>query len=353
MTLRPALAAAVGLLLCGCADPVIFQTVHGTQVIAVQAEPPTARPGDSVSLELTYFDRTSFEDGGAGPKVEVLWLSGCHNPERDSPLSCLPALGRAARLAISARDGGAVSEDEARAIAESTGFGTEYQLEVPNVPVAARVRSAGALGYGISYVFYAVCRGKLMALPATPRRLPLACRDERGRNVPQRDFTLGYTAVFVFEQLTSRNPTVTGIELDGELVTRDACATDTDCRSSSALSYRCYEGSCLPEVARCAGECTPHRIRPLVPDEAAEPDATSVRAFEPPVRELVWVEYVGMGRVDRLESLIVERDGQRRDSYAAEWTAPQRAFERPVPFWTVVKDSRGGTTPSRVDLLLR
>lgn len=350
---RAARIATFGLTLCGCADPDTFQTVRGTQLIAVRAEPPTARPGGRVTLELTYFDRTSFEADGAGPGVEVLWLAGCHDPEGDSPRSCLPVLGRRAIAALRARDGEDDPEIDALALAENTAFGSEYQLHLPQTSVADRVRSPGSLGYGISYVFYAVCRGKLTALPPATHKLPLACRDERGRNVPKADFTLGYTAVFVFEQLTSQNPPVAGVELDGEPVTRDACTLDADCPTSSALTYRCFEGACLPEVARCAGDCSPHRVRPLVPADAAEPDPTSVRVGEPPMQELIWVEYIGMGRVDRLESLIGERSGERRDSYAAEWTAPQRAFDRPIPFWTVVKDSRGGTTPARVDLLVK
>jgi|GEM_PF-7066709 len=345
----------LGLLLAlgACGDPETFQTVRGTQLISVIADPPAARPGASVHLELSYFDRDSFETSSEGPGVEVLWIAGCHDPARDSPLSCLPKVARLAAGALGLRDGNE-TDVSAEEVAANTAFGTELMLQVPSDSVAGRVRGLGSIAYGISYVFYAVCRGHLQLLPAKARQVPLECRDENGQRVPNRDFTLGYTSVYVFDSISSANPKVDGVELDGELVTQSACETDADCAAaSSALGYRCFEGACVPEVRRCLDTCDSHRVRPRVPSDAAELDPTSVRVGEAPGRELLWVEYLGIGRFDRLESLISDRAGDRREQYSAEWTAPQNAFPRPVPIWTVVKDNRGGTTQSRIDVLLR
>lgn len=347
----------LGLLfaLSDCGDPETFQTVRGTQLISVRAEPPSAPPGSSVQLELSYFDRESFEASAADPEVEVLWLADCENPERDSPLACLPNWGRLARGALALRDGqgntGRVSAEE---LAESTAFGEQFRLQVSDDAVANRVRVPGSIGYGISHVLYALCRGHLELLPADARPVPLDCRDEDGKRVPQRNFTLGYTSVSIFDGLPGKNPTVDGIEFDGQLVTRAACKTEADCpRSPSGWMYRCFEGDCLPEVRRCGGECEPHRVQPRVASDAAELDPASVPVGAAPMRELLWVEYLGIGAFDRIESLISDREGRRRNSYAAEWTAPRKEFLRPVPIWTVVKDNRGGTTQSRIEVLLR
>src|SRR5690606_6960529 len=112
-------AALVSVALLGACEPESIQTIDGLTLIAVEASPPSANPGDRVELELTYFDPVSFVntmsgDGGLDDiqlddetePLQIAWFGGCHNPPRESATGCLPQLGEAAATAVELLEGG-------------------------------------------------------------------------------------------------------------------------------------------------------------------------------------------------------------------------------------------------------
>ncbi len=349
------LAYGIGLVaLSGC-EPPALQTLEGLTILSVEASPPTAQPGQDVQLRLHYFDRKSFElsldasdsSGDAGaPAAEapqVVWFGGCHNPPGDSALGCLPLFTELAEAAAAINDGADLSEIDPTVL-EQLGFGDQFTVHIPDTPVAERVRRAELIPFGVSFAFFAACRGQLVALDAARERIPVGCVDETGDTVDDDDFTIGYVTIYVYDDLVSEPPKVTGVKLDGERVESAGCDSDADCSElGNRLRYRCTQDQCVPRVKRCGNDCQSHQVAPIVDPASAELDPTTVSIGEEPKHELVWVNYHAVGTLDRRESLIFDRDGNESGGYAAEWTPPRRGGFV-APLFGVVRDSRGGST---------
>lgn len=350
-------ALLVGSLAMGCNEQTL-QSIEGLTVIAVEATPPTARPGDTVELEMTYFDPATLLTGGAEADAgtgeerkppQIVWFGGCHNPPGETATGCLPLLGEAAAVAASLSEGADPEALDPERLAE-LGLGPRFQVQIPNDSITGRERRPNLVPFGVSYVFFAVCRGELTALPEARERLPVGCVDDTGADVAEDDFVIGYTTIYVFEDIRSESPGVSGLLLNGERIAEASCEENTDCRElGDELSYSCRDERCLPRVAACDGACRALSFEPIVDSDAAELDTTTAPIGRPPQHELVWVKYYAVGGLDRLESLVFDRDGSRRESFAAEWTPPRRGGFT-APLFAVVQDSRGGTTPVRADV---
>jgi hypothetical protein len=364
---------AIGAVVCGC-EPQSIQTIEGLTVIAVEATPPSANPGDTVDLELTLFDPLTLApgddsdgnrdagtaDGGTGDddaeasdivQPQIAWFGGCHNPPRESATGCLPLLSDAATSAVEILRGGDTSDLDPELLAQ-LGFGPRFRMQIPNESVADRKRRPELVPFGISYAFFGVCRGEFTLLPEARERLPIGCVDETGEEVDDEDFVIGFTTIYVYDEIESRSPEVRGVELDGERVKTAECSSDDDCSSlGKELHYACRQDRCLPRVPVCKGSCDTMTLAPIIDEDVGELDPTSVAIGQEPKRELVWVRYYAIGALDREESLIMDREGKLRTRFAADWTPPRRSGVV-VPLFTVVQDSRGGTTPMRIDVLI-
>jgi hypothetical protein len=354
---RLMLALAVTLPCIGC-EPQKFRTLDELTLVAVEVSPPSAQPGDRVSLDLTLFDPKAPEWGGTAgdagaasdEELSIAWFGGCHNPPGESATGCLPLLGEAAATGVSLLEGGDPSEVDPTVLAQ-LGFGSHFEMQIPDEAVAARQRRPDLVPFGLSYAFFGVCRGEFTLLEEARERLPVDCVDASGASVGEEDFLLGFTTIYVFDELQSRSPEVNGVALDGERVQSAACATNADCAElGRALRYACENDVCLPSVPACSGSCDTRTVAPLVDAGVGELDPTSVPIGQAPRHELVWVKYYALGELDRTESLVMDRDGALRSGFAAEWTPPSRRGV--APLWTVVQDSRGGTTPVRTLVLV-
>lgn len=346
---------ALGFLLVLACEPQQFQTLEDLTVVAVEVSPPSANPGDTVSLELTLFDPLAVgsEPGDAGATEvvapQIAWFGGCHNPPGESATGCLPLLGDAASEGVKLLSGGDPSELDPDLV-DDLGVGPHFEVQIPHDPVSDRRRRPELVPFGVSYAFFAVCRGQFALLPEARERLPVGCVDERGHEVNERDFILGFTTIYVYDEIASHSPHVRGVALDGERVRTRSCDVDRDCAAlGRRLSYDCEASACVPVVPACSGDCSSLSFAPLVDANVGELDPTSVAIGAPPDRELVWVKYYAVGALDRTEALIADRAGNLRTRFAAEWTPPARGG-RVVPLWAVVQDSRGGTTPTRIDV---
>jgi hypothetical protein len=339
-------------------EPLAFQTLEKLTPIAVEVSPPTANPGDRVALDLTLFDpkargadTTSGDAGVSGEdELRIAWFGGCHNPPGESATGCLPLLADAAATGVDLLEGGDPSEVEP-ALLSQLGFGSHFEMDIPDASIASRQRRPDLIPFGVSYAFFGVCRGTFTLVPEERERLPIGCVDEDENPVSEDDFLIGFTTVYVYDELESEPPPVRGVALDGERVRRRECSIDADCDGlGERLRYACHEAVCLPRVPACQGACESLSLAPIVNAEVGELDPTSVRIGDPPKHELVWVKYYALGALDRTESLVMDRDGSLRAGFAAQWTPPRSRGA--VPLWTVVQDSRGGTTPVRVDVLV-
>jgi hypothetical protein len=223
-------------------------------------------------------------------------------------------------------------------------------MQIPKDPVSGRQRRPDLVPFGESYAFFAVCRGEFSLLEEARERLPVGCVDERGNAVADDDFILGFTTVYVYDEIQSKSPRVKGIALDGEPVRAKACQADRDCASlGKRLHYACAAEQCVSQVSACSGSCKSLSFAPIVDEGVGELDPASAPIGQAPNHELVWVKYYAVGALDRTESLILDRAGKLRTRFAAQWTPPHSGGMT-VPLWTVVQDSRGGTTPVRIDV---
>ncbi len=359
---RGMLGALAGSVLLVACEQQTFESIDGLTVVAVEVDPPTANPGQTVSLDLTYVDpkrvlgSVAEADAGMSPAdetpIQVAWFGGCHNPPRESATGCLPLLGEAAAAGVELLSGADPEEVDPELVSQ-LGFGTHFEMQIPEGSVAARQRRPDLVPFGLSYAFFAVCRGELSLLPEARERLPVGCLDGDGNEVDESDFVIGFSTVFVFDEIESERPKVTGAKLAGERVEVASCSMEADCSElGDELAYTCVKSRCVPKVSPCRGDCSPVSFAPLVGEDASELDPATVSIGDTPKHEMVWVKYYAFGRLDRLESLIIDRDGAMRDGFAAEWTPPPRDGIV-VPLFAVVQDSRGGTTPVRIDVAVR
>src|ERR1700749_3129554 len=63
--------------------------VQSLRVLALQKEPPYARPGETVSLKVLYWDGRTADSGIVKPDFELFW---CYNPPGDLYYNCFPQL---------------------------------------------------------------------------------------------------------------------------------------------------------------------------------------------------------------------------------------------------------------------
>src|SRR5690606_6262202 len=74
------------------------------------------------------------------------------------------------------------------------------------------------------------------------RELIPRCLDEKGRELGSDDFVLGYSSIFIYEELRNENPDIIGFEADGDEV-------DVDC-----IDEGCVDGFPVPELKGCVDD---------------------------------------------------------------------------------------------------
>jgi hypothetical protein len=227
--------------------------------------------------------------------------------------------------------------------------------------------------YGLHYVFFAVCAGRLTALPEGSG-FPFGCYDELDAEpgftegdvqLDSTRFIVGYTAIFVYAEFSNANPIVTGVELDGVtlwpesdaaaapagalvLAPPDLCV-GSECRPPPAED----DAACIPELTleTCEGECDDIPVRPLVDPSSAEVDDAASFRSEGQLLEQMWVNYyAARGGVDEEVRLLNDATRGWNDDFGINYRAgnePGIAY-----LWTVAHDNRGGTEWARLRLCL-
>jgi hypothetical protein len=285
-----ALATTLG---CGVDfDPA--SKVNTLRVLAVQKDKPYARPGDTVTLTLLWHDPSSVDGAEAGPAPEIAWLASCENPPGDLYERCFeqfqPLSPEQLQRRLSLPSAGASAPNDRFT------FTTSADLIASRPPP----KDPELIPYGITYVFFALCAGRLGA--ALGEGFPLLCYEERDgsdgfgagdlRLGPER-FVVGYSAVFAYESIGNANPTLSGIEFNGAafastqsagataLPARDLCIGD----SCSAPAAEDAGASCVDALTLGACEgCGKVGLKPTIDRSSAETDAVASTLSRPAQR---------------------------------------------------------------------
>lgn len=360
--------------------------LRGVRVLGALAEPASGTPGGQVRLRLEVFDGAPLiaeaqraagsTDAGAEPPSEappvalsVAWLGGCHNPPGDTQSGCY---GQLRQIASQLPDplpeqGSAIPPEQAPFF----GVGAGFTLSVPADILAGRRLMTQAPAFGVSFSFFAVCRGVLRPALDETSPVPLACHDrDSGARLGSEAFVSGFVTTYTYESGLNQSPELIGSTIDGVEPPRVPCAADADCEATRigeiptacgrplaaavSLDAAPEPRRCLPVVTACmAPPCDTHELWPRLSPSSVEADPTAAPPGSSPPDEILWVKYFGFGGFSRTEVLINDRATGFNPDYALRWAPPPIIRESPVPIWAVVQDNRGGTAVARWDFLVR
>ncbi|MEY2936359.1 MAG: hypothetical protein RL033_7108 [Pseudomonadota bacterium] len=383
--------ALLGLVGCFPSGPDLpdDRQPRGVRVLGALSQPASGAPGAELALSLEVFDAApllvdlrravaaqnpelvidpaQLADAPGGP-LSVAWLGGCHNPPGDAQSGCYPLLQEiVTNLPDPLPEPGAVIPAE---LARFFGVGQMFSLRIPDDILAGRQLDTAAPAFGVSFTFFAVCRGVLRPDPAAAG-VPLRCHDrESDELLGAEAFVRGFVTTYTYEGSLNSAPELLGATLDGAEPPQRACASDDDCADLALgqLPFACgrplaptfsVDGvpaplRCLPRVAPCNSlPCARHELLPQLAESSVELDPAATPPGGAAPDEVVWVKYFGFGGFERDEALINDRASGFNPDYALSWSAPPLALETPLPVWAVVQDNRGGTSIARWDFLVR
>jgi len=354
-----AFPAAVVLLcagagLSGCLDSFDPQSeLSSLRVMAVRPEPASGSPGAAVRLEMLLRD-ASVPPGpdNDGRRLDVVWLGGCHNPPSRQYYACLPYLREIAKYLHPV-----VVETPTEGVPPGYfGVGPQFQFTVPDDILSGAPRVAtDPVHYGVSYVFFAVCAGRVRPRPDLVDRMPLDCVDRNtGKALGSRDFVLGFTTVFSYEGVQNSSPILLGAEFGrtelGIGAEPTPCTNDEDCAQipdGRGEPFACSDAQlCSPTAHRCVkGDCPTYRLRPQVEPSSAEtvPGGS---------HEIVWANfYATGGEVGSETQLVSDRNVGLLDGYDTGWQPPEAPGT--VRFFITLNDQRGGADWTSFDVVVR
>lgn len=371
--------SAFATLGCGVAfDPPT--EIKSLRVFGVQKDLPYARPGETVSLTLSWHDGSPKVDPAHPEKrtVRLAWFGPCVNPPFDSYASCGQAIERQQSNCREGEDvcDPAVNPDTSDDLV--TGVGPKFELTVPN-------RSDTLHGnqdpkqppYGLVYVFFAACAGELG--PSQDPTFPAGCyaKDDTSFENPlgSDDFVAGYTAIYVFgDDYRNENPVINGFVVNGKYDEEDVCIGDSclgtctddgcvnrppdvDWNDRDAVNGYCekHPTYCIPTCADDGDplECPGYDVHPGVDTAASsEPDQITNENYGHSYVEQMWIDYYSTrGALKSPTKLLQDATAGWNGGYGTEFYAPDTAG--PVQLWAAVHDNRGGVAWAGITLVVR
>jgi hypothetical protein len=289
-------AALVALSLSACSSTVDpGSRVTTERVLAVEADKPYARPGDTVKLDALAFDP-------AGRSTTYAWTY-CVNPEQSTATGCLAALAQS-----KSPPPFVLSPDPT------------FTLTVPSDALSSLPqggRASASIG-----VLIVACPGALTVGPGTltpSYGLPYTCTSD-GRALDTHEAILGVKRIFVREKDTNANPSIAQVTWDGaawpasEIKDVSGCAEHTNT----------YE--------ECIGE--EHHVAAIAADGASE---SGVDENGTSFQEQLVVEYYATEGIFEHE-VMTQRDP------TTGWKARDVSRGKTVTMWLVLRDNRGGVS---------
>lgn len=326
--------------------------VNSLRILAVTIDKPYALPGDEVTLRMTVHDGRG-DDDGQPRSLQVLWISGCVDPEGDQFFLCFEQLAEAfAPLAA-----GGLPPPELVSLQELTPEmngvpdALEFSFTLPEDIVSRRPVPPAGPHYGIAYAFFAACAGRLSPTDLTSLggevpEFPLECLDEAGNKLDAESFVIGYTQVYSFaDERPNANPPVAGISIDDVAISENL--------DDTPVVQACPVTEQERKVGGCGSEdptevCQTYNLKAMI-GNVAENDADNLDIDGNPLREIVWVSYfVDGGDVSPGLSLVNDATKGYRDEFETEWVPP--AEPGLYNIWVVARDQRGGSTIVRRSL---
>ncbi|MCL2822543.1 MAG: hypothetical protein FWD57_00995 [Polyangiaceae bacterium] len=302
-----------GALVLGCDegfDPASL--VNNVRVIGVMADNPYPRPGDTVEFSMLWHDGGS--PVGSPRDMQIVWIGGCHNPKGDYYSLCYPQMAEQLEQL-----GGDPSRLSPSQLAGKIGFGEKFSISIPSDIVSSRPETEGVEPYGLSYVFYVVCAGKMGVSEPGEDGLPFGCFGDNGDKLTIDDYVIGYHGIYSYDKRTNANPIVTGFSMGGRLMDSDD----------------------IPKFPVCAkGSCSDLQIKLNVDPSSAE----NTGLKDPNGKEMteqMWVEYLATGGEIHGSHRLVN-DGVRgwNEDNGTDYTPPGEVGKQVI--FAVVRDNRGG-----------
>ena len=283
--------------------------LNSLRVLAVKADKPYPKPGETVQLEMLWHDGKSPPDS---PRpVQIVWLGGCFNPPGDLYYQCYQSLAeKFAQL-----------EKDPSLIDQLLGFGDTFSVDIPDDLISGRPTVEGADPYGLTYVFFAACAGELKQAEPGPDGLPFGCFDAAGNRLGADDYVPGYLSLYSYDEKTNANPILYGMFINGQLI----------------------DPATEPTYPRCTDSSCPNlKLNAAVDPASAETNTGLVDSSGNALSEQMWVEYLATGGdIDRSPRLVNDATkGFNYDDNGTKYTPPSEAGRQYL--FAVVRDNRGG-----------
>jgi hypothetical protein len=371
---------ALGGVGCGAQfDP--GSQLDGLRVLAVQKSTPYAKPGTQVDLQLLW------NDTDTRPPPQIAWLALCENPPGDLFTGCLGQIGAAfgsANAQGSAPGGsalgsslaGRVSLPEAAAATANDRFSFAVSADVISSRPAPKDPSVTP--YGIDYVLFAACAGTLTLGndPSFPFICYLESDGEPGFSagdvqLGSRDFVLGYSEVFAYEELQNHNPALSGLEFNGLHLepsavpssVEDGAPLDAPALGPDDL---CIADACTPAdpaadpsvcpdalaLEACGDHCETLTFGAVIDPTNAEVDEAASRGRPSVLSEQMWVNYYSAGgKVSDEVRLLNDATLGWNSDHATKYRPPK---DPGVAYlWAIAHDNRGGVGWARLRVCAR
>jgi len=341
---RVGIAWVAGASVFGCTDPEPPEVAR-LEVVGVRADPPSGAPGRRIELELVHSQQVMPELAvdesrrSVASGIHVAWFGGCHNPPGGAYYGCFAAL-----RAVAEKLPNPIPEQLDPDHAEEGVFGLGQTFAI-QIPEDILIETSTGLA-GVSFAFFAVCRGQLRPKPDAQNTVPLGCHDENGKELGNSRFAVGFTTIRTVPGVDNQNPEIAGVRLDGVPLERSTCFSDEDCMdlSNGQWPYRCGdEGECWPVIEDCdSPPCQDVDVELIIDPSSAEvlPAGEGSRP-----RETLHVEILSLlsGLGDKVEIYPGSGEFSVEDEFRLTPLPPDAYPEaRQIPWIAMIEDERGG-----------
>jgi hypothetical protein len=291
------------------------------------------------------------QGAGVRPRrLQILWVAGCVDPQGDQYFLCFRQL---IDLLGPVVQGGKLPPSDLAILTTASpekdgdaGAHT-FSFTVPDDIVSRRPAPDEGPHYGIEYIFFAACAGRLAPAPfaiygSKVPEFPVRCLDAQGNPQGPESFVPGYTQIYSFaDHRRNLSPPIESLMLDGKPLPSEA--------SMAPVVPTCGVGEKERRQRGCAGpsigdSCTEHNLNAVVPDAAEVLEGADEKGGR--LREVVWVSYFA-DRGDVSTSIKLVSDARRgyQPEHDTIWVAPEKPGL--ISIWAVVRDQRGGQSVKR------
>ena len=271
--------------------------VTSFRVLAMQADAPFAKPGETVHLTSLSYDPQ-------GRTVNWAW-SVCVNPNASTVEGCFQK----------------IAEDTAQSgaspiLAQGAGMDA-FSLTIPDDALSAL--PAAARSNALVGVLSVACPGDL-TFDAAAQAVPFHCKDtDTQRELGIDEYVVGLKRISVRDKDRNQNPSIESVTFDGkpwpEGETRTVTACDTDNN----------------DYAKCSG-VSKHQVAALVSADSIESGSAEDGV---PFTEQVIIEYYATAG-------LFEHDVKISADPRTGWVARKADSGQDLSLWFVAHDNRGG-----------